>query len=50
MCIFQSICQEAAAAQCLEGPSEELCCLPETTTLAMVEAFHQGETPGGIFW
>lgn len=41
--LLQSLYQEAAAADRHESYPEELCCLPETQKLAVVEAFHQGE-------
>jgi len=40
---LQGLLQEAAAAECPEGSPEELRCLPEAQTLAVVEALHQGD-------
>jgi len=41
--ILQSLYQETAAVDGYESYPEELCCLPETQELAVVEAFHQGK-------
>ena len=40
---LKKLCQEAAAADGHESDPEELCCLPQTQELAVVEAVHQGK-------
>ena len=39
---YQSLYEEAAAAECTESDAEELCCLPQTQELAVVATVHQG--------
>lgn len=40
---LKGIRQATAAADSYESDPEELCCLPQTKELAVVEAFHKGQ-------
>ena len=40
---LKGICQETTATHCHESDPEELCCLPQTQELAVVEALHKGQ-------
>lgn len=40
---LKGIRQETAAADSYESDPEELCCLPQTKELAVVETFHKGQ-------
>lgn len=42
--LLKGICQETTATHCDESDPEELCCLPQTQELAVVEALHKGQT------
>lgn len=48
--LTQGFCQTPAAVNCDEGSPEELCCIPETSQLAVVETLYQGNDRWKAQW